>query len=322
MRYPLTDETATPDKVGRYNHFQGGSIYWHPSIGAFEIHGDIRALWSQIGWERSSLGYPKSDELTATDGVGKFNHFQAGAIYWKPDLGPHFVMGSISHYFHTNGGYANASFGYPITNELAAAAGSPNRFNDFENGVIYWKQNTGRVSELGRFPMASRDRDQLEAEIRNQLSTLIAPYGNQAYVDSQPTIAAVTKYTRNGFNGVNQREVQVALRIKYKADFIGIDDILPDPYTDLSLWLNFRQEKTAAGTNIIMTFTRASMKTTVPSPTNAFVSPETINRKLKDDVLKNIIGKPQVISIVPSGLNVLSVKVMTSGELNTYIEPL
>src|SRR5690606_39377128 len=29
LSLPVTDETATPDKLGRYNHFKGnGSIYW------------------------------------------------------------------------------------------------------------------------------------------------------------------------------------------------------------------------------------------------------------------------------------------------------
>ncbi len=322
LKYPVTDELANPDRVGRYNHFQGGSIYWHPSTGAFEVHGDIRALWSQIGWELSGLGYPKSDELTASDRVGRFNHFQAGSIYWKPNLGPHFVLGSISNYFHTNGGFANANFGYPISNELAPATGNPNRFGDFENGVIYWKQSTGRTSELGKFPLASRDRDQLEAEARTQVASLIAPYGNQAYIDRQPEIKGVTHYTRQGFNNVINREIQLELRIKYKAEFIGIDGALPDPYTDLTLWMAFRKEKTSSGTNIILTLTRAAMKTTVPAPTNAFVSPETINNKLKNDVLKNIIGKPRVMGTVPSNINVLSVKVMSNGDLNTYIEPL
>jgi hypothetical protein len=58
---PLTDELTTPDGVGRFNHFQGGSIYWTPNTGAFEVHGAIRDRWAELGWERSYLGYPTSD---------------------------------------------------------------------------------------------------------------------------------------------------------------------------------------------------------------------------------------------------------------------
>ncbi|WP_238996152.1 LGFP repeat-containing protein [Corynebacterium macginleyi] len=28
LGYPITDELKTPDGKGRFNHFQGGSIYW------------------------------------------------------------------------------------------------------------------------------------------------------------------------------------------------------------------------------------------------------------------------------------------------------
>src|SRR5262245_49425731 len=35
LGYPLTDESTTPDRIGRYNHFQGGSIYWSPQTGAY-----------------------------------------------------------------------------------------------------------------------------------------------------------------------------------------------------------------------------------------------------------------------------------------------
>ncbi len=81
---PITDETGTPDGVGRYNHFNNGSasIYWHPSTGAHAIYGAIRELWANIGWEASPLGYPTSDEITAPDNVGRMNNFQHGTIYW------------------------------------------------------------------------------------------------------------------------------------------------------------------------------------------------------------------------------------------------
>ena len=55
LGYPVTDESGTPDHVGRFNHFEGGSIYWTPQTGAHEVHGAIRALWASLGWERSGL---------------------------------------------------------------------------------------------------------------------------------------------------------------------------------------------------------------------------------------------------------------------------
>lgn len=62
LGFPLTDETGTPDGVGRYNHFQHGSIYWTPHTGPMMVAGRIRDVWAAQGWERGPLGYPVADE--------------------------------------------------------------------------------------------------------------------------------------------------------------------------------------------------------------------------------------------------------------------
>ncbi|HEX7041498.1 MAG TPA: hypothetical protein VF202_15385 [Trueperaceae bacterium] len=86
---PTTDEMPTSDGVGRFNHFNGGtaSIYWSPQTGAHTIYGDIRRRWAALGWERSYLGYPISNEVPFADG-GRANEFQHGGIYCWPDTGP------------------------------------------------------------------------------------------------------------------------------------------------------------------------------------------------------------------------------------------
>jgi uncharacterized protein with LGFP repeats len=87
LGYPTTDETGTPDGVGRFNHFQGGSIYWTPASNAHEVHGAIRDRWSSMGWERSFLRYPTSDERPGPNGHGRISSFQGGAILWTPERG-------------------------------------------------------------------------------------------------------------------------------------------------------------------------------------------------------------------------------------------
>lgn len=87
LGFPLTDESPTPDGVGRFNHFEGGSIYWTPGIGAHEVHGAIRELWAKSGWELGELGYPTSDEMDSDDGAGRRTLFQYGAISWDPKSG-------------------------------------------------------------------------------------------------------------------------------------------------------------------------------------------------------------------------------------------
>lgn len=59
---PLSDETVTPDTIGRYNHFEHGSIYWTPHTGPMMVGGVIRNVWAGQGWELGPLGYPVVDE--------------------------------------------------------------------------------------------------------------------------------------------------------------------------------------------------------------------------------------------------------------------
>ena len=81
LGFPSTDETSTPDRIGRYNHFsRSGSIYWTPSTGAHAIYGAIRGKWAALGWERGALGYPTTSEYV-TPG-GRRNDFQHGSIAW------------------------------------------------------------------------------------------------------------------------------------------------------------------------------------------------------------------------------------------------
>jgi uncharacterized protein with LGFP repeats len=85
LGYPTTDETGCPDGRGRFNHFEHGSIYWTPQTGAFEVHGLIRELWASLGFERSNLRYPVSDEMDAPG--GRLSRFEGGEIRWTPTGG-------------------------------------------------------------------------------------------------------------------------------------------------------------------------------------------------------------------------------------------
>ena len=87
LGYPLTDELPTPDGVGRFNHFQGGSIYWTPQTGVHEVHGDIRELWKNLGWELGCLGYPISNEEDSSGGWARQSRFEHGIIKWSPSQG-------------------------------------------------------------------------------------------------------------------------------------------------------------------------------------------------------------------------------------------
>lgn len=93
--YPTSDEMPALDGVGRFNNFENTSVYWHPSTGAYEVHGLIRDRWRAMGAELSRLGYPTTNETSTPDGVGRYNHFQNGSIYWTPSTGAHEVYGLV-----------------------------------------------------------------------------------------------------------------------------------------------------------------------------------------------------------------------------------
>jgi hypothetical protein len=78
---PVTDESGTPDLVGRYNHFANdGSIYYTPNTGPKVVQGAVRDYWASQGWERSMLGYPVRDCFTPGDGE-LAGDFQNGVIW-------------------------------------------------------------------------------------------------------------------------------------------------------------------------------------------------------------------------------------------------
>ncbi len=147
---PTTSETGTPltpNGVGRYNHFQGGSIYWTAATGAHEVHGAIRDKWASLGWEQGFLGYPLTDETGTPDGAGRYNHFQHGSIYWTPATGAHEVHGAIRDKWASLG-WEKSALGYPTSDETEEPDGS-GRFSSFQHGSIHWNKATGQVTVKG-----------------------------------------------------------------------------------------------------------------------------------------------------------------------------
>jgi len=85
LGFPTTDELVTPNGQGRFNAFQGGSVYWSPTTGAHSIGGAIRDLWGRTGFENSPLGFPTTNEFPIPG--GRAQDFQYGSIRWTPATG-------------------------------------------------------------------------------------------------------------------------------------------------------------------------------------------------------------------------------------------
>ncbi|GAB3720898.1 PQQ-dependent sugar dehydrogenase [Amycolatopsis oliviviridis] len=146
--YPTTDEMATPDNVGRYNHFSGnGSIYWSPSTDAFEVHGSIRNRYEALGWQYG-LGYPITDETWVPGNGGKFNHFRQGgfdhSIYWRWGTNEAWEVKGAIRLRWRDLGWETSYLGFPISGEYTTPTG---KRSDFQNGYITYNATTGAVAD-------------------------------------------------------------------------------------------------------------------------------------------------------------------------------
>lgn len=134
LGWPLSDEMKDAANGGAYQHFTGGSIYFHPSTGAHRVTGGIRNLWEAQGWERGQMGYPTGEE-TATAGGGVYQTFQGGTAYWHPRTGTYYVHDAMLGAYG-RAGYEWGRYGYPLSNETPSANGGV--FQIFQGGTAYW----------------------------------------------------------------------------------------------------------------------------------------------------------------------------------------
>ncbi len=177
LGFPITDEMGTPDGVGRFNRLQNGMIYFTPSTGAHEIHGDIGQKWQNMGYERGFLGYPVTDETGAPDGHGRFNHFQGGSIYWTLQTGPHAIGGEIRDTW-ANEGWERSVYGYPVSDEIWEAGGDW-RHQDFQGGMIYWNNTLMLQGQAHIFELNGAIGGKFRELRDNGTSVLGFPTGNQ-----------------------------------------------------------------------------------------------------------------------------------------------
>lgn len=137
---PKGAEVPTLDKVGRWQEFAKGAIYWHPAnppakdgSRAYVLWGDILKRWRQLGSE-TWRGYPVTDETSCPDGQGRYNHFTDNAsIYWHPATGAHPVLGGFRG-FWARQGWETGPLGYPTSAEYRNAAGQTQQ--NFQGGAL------------------------------------------------------------------------------------------------------------------------------------------------------------------------------------------
>ncbi len=102
LGYPISGENCALISGGCVQNYQGGYVYWQPSIGSHAVHGAIGGKWVQMGYERSPLGYPVSDERCGGVPLACVQYFQGGTINW-----PSFAGVSVNPYPSSTGAVVN-----------------------------------------------------------------------------------------------------------------------------------------------------------------------------------------------------------------------
>lgn len=123
---------------GYFGRYPNHDIYSVPGGTAVEVHGDIRAKFNALGGAAGLLGIPLTDEQVAPDGVGRFNHFKGGSIYWTPRTGPMSVRGTVRDRWASTG-WEIGPLGYPVQDQHRMILRGPLPLIEwcrFENGLI------------------------------------------------------------------------------------------------------------------------------------------------------------------------------------------
>ncbi|MFV8753002.1 LGFP repeat-containing protein [Nannocystaceae bacterium ST9] len=85
--FPSTHESDVRNGnavIGKFNQFDGCTIYWSGATGAHVIYGDIRARYLATGGPLGGLGFPTSSEadIPGAPPPARYNTFERGSILW------------------------------------------------------------------------------------------------------------------------------------------------------------------------------------------------------------------------------------------------
>ncbi|PPK63674.1 RICIN domain-containing protein [Actinokineospora auranticolor] len=134
MGTPTGDEVGFGTDGARTQRFSSGSVYLTQRNGTVALNGEIHQKFATLNYESGPFGYPVSDVLTTSDGVGRYANFAAnnGVIYWHPNTGAHTVGAPVAQKWRDLGA-ERSWLGYPTTDHSALPKGTR---VEFQNGRI------------------------------------------------------------------------------------------------------------------------------------------------------------------------------------------
>ncbi|MCF2528221.1 hypothetical protein [Yinghuangia soli] len=142
LGYPVTDSLGTGNPGEYFIHFQRGTVFpgqnyspQGPARIPYIVFGGVRGVWAATGWAGGGLGEPIMDERTLPDGVGRYQEFRNGTVYWNPRTGAHWMDHYTRRKWEATGG-GTSFLGYPIASQRTTADGRATVV-DFQGGSIY-----------------------------------------------------------------------------------------------------------------------------------------------------------------------------------------
>jgi len=138
--HPFLGRAAKPLATlpgGCQREYEGGTVYYdNANPGATsEVHGDILVKYLLSGGPAGPLGFPRTSQLSGVHGVGQYNHFAQGSIYWFPLLGAYIVSGAIKDKWLELGA-EGGPLGYPTAD--AQSLGTRGVMGHFQYGMIHY----------------------------------------------------------------------------------------------------------------------------------------------------------------------------------------
>jgi len=226
---PTGELTGAGD--GWVRAYSGVDVYYSKATGAREVHGDIRAKYNVLHGADGPLGLPTTDETGTPDGVGRFNHFERGSIYWTAHTGPMMVRGPVRDQWASEG-WERGQLGFPVSDEQRVIPLHPSdhpniAWSLFENGGIV-ATNEGARDALA----ADVSPDQLRGFLRKRIDDEVHKSPDNVGLHPGVETVAVSGWSYN-FWGALPRMITFRLH--------GFHDngLAPDTDFDLELRLRF-----------------------------------------------------------------------------------
>jgi uncharacterized protein with LGFP repeats len=141
LGFPTSDVLPTGGRDGTYQTFQNGAMYWSPTRGVHAIEGEVYRRWAGQGYEAGPLGWPTVDTSPTAGGVGRWQSFTGGTVYWSPASGARVMSGPIYDRF-VRTGWEGGPLGWP-TSDVLPTGGRDGTYQTFQNGAVYWSPTRG-----------------------------------------------------------------------------------------------------------------------------------------------------------------------------------